>query len=159
MKMDTKSRVAIAAILDVAVHGANKPVSLAGISERQRVSLSYLEQLFQKLRQKGFVASHRGPGGGYRLNRHLATISVADIINAVDREPFDCGPCSGTGVTDGLWYRVNDHLRDYLRSVTLESVLADARKAQHSPETSVAPARYVERTTLRHEEQPEAAIA
>jgi Rrf2 family transcriptional regulator, iron-sulfur cluster assembly transcription factor len=133
MKMDTKSRVAIAAILDVAVNGRSRPVSLAEISERQQVSLSYLEQLFQKLRQKGFVASYRGPGGGYQLSRKLATISVADVINAVDRDPFDRSRCKSgdrfqdahVGTTESLWCRVSDHLQEYLRSVTLDSVLGD----------------------------------
>src|SRR5512143_775376 len=86
MKLNTKSRMAIAAILDVAVHGTEKPVALAGVSERQDISLSYLEQLFRMLREQGFVMSSRGPGGGYRLNRRLAAISVADIVDAVDKK-------------------------------------------------------------------------
>lgn len=131
MKINTKSRVAIAAILDVAVHGVHKPVPLTDVSERQRVSLSYLEQLFQKLRQKGYVASHRGPGGGYQINQRLATISVADIICAVDREAFGDKPAQGeeesrSRITDELWGRVNSQLHDYLRTVSLESVLAEA---------------------------------
>jgi Rrf2 family iron-sulfur cluster assembly transcriptional regulator len=169
MKIITQSRLAIAAILDVAVHGTNKPVSLAGISKRQRVSLSYLEQLFKKLREKEFVASRRGPGGGYRLKRHLATISVADIINAVDSETFEHSSGNGTGrrhetqagVTDGLWCRVNDHLYDYLRSVTLESVLADGRKAAGLRETSPdrAPMSRGNRVPPKHEEWSVAAIS
>jgi Rrf2 family iron-sulfur cluster assembly transcriptional regulator len=162
MKINTKSRVAIAAILDVAVHGAHKPVPLTDVSERQRVSLSYLEQLFQKLRQKGYVASHRGPGGGYQINRRLATISVADIICAVDREAFGEQPSqaaagaetSRTRVTDELWGRVNNQLHDYLRSVTLESVLAEAGNAS-APDKPVAEAAATPRvshTQARREE-------
>ena len=148
MKMDTKGRVAIAGILDIAIHGTGKPVSLADVSQRQRVSLSYLEQLFRKMREKGFVTGRRGPGGGYRLNRELATISVADIINAVDSEAFGRSPSgNGTGpyretaacVGNGLWCRVNDHLYDYLHSVTLASVLADAGNAGGSHQTSAVP--------------------
>ncbi len=134
MKMNTKSRVAIAAILDIAVHGTSRPVCIADISERQHVSVSYLEQLFQKLRQSSFVASFRGPGGGYRLSRSLASISVADVIGVVDGESFGRNPCAGTDrcddahacVTNGLWCRVNSQLHDYLRSISLASVLADA---------------------------------
>ena len=138
MRIHTKSRVAIAAILDVAVHGTKGPVPLGATSERQNISVSYLEQLFQKLLQKGFVASYRGRGGGYQLKRELASISVADVIDAVDAETLASNPCTGTGpcheadacISDGLWCRVNDQLQNYLRSVTLESVLADSRNAE-----------------------------
>ena len=129
MKMNTKSRMAISAILDVAVHGTNKPVALASVGERQDISLSYLEQLFRKLRERGFVSSTRGPGGGYRLNRRLASISVADVINAVDSESLDACHCvEGNGSackSHGLWCRVNHHLHDYLSTVTLDTILDD----------------------------------
>ena len=116
MRIDTKGRVAIDAILDIAMHGNNDPVCLADIGKRQRVSVSYLEHLFKRLRQSGFVSSYRGPGGGYRLKRSLATISVADVICAVDSEAFDAEsnrsrgrwPASRGGATDGLWRRVDD---------------------------------------------------
>jgi Rrf2 family iron-sulfur cluster assembly transcriptional regulator len=151
MQIRTQGRVAINAILDIAVHGANKPVSLADVSERQGVSQSYLEQLFQKLRQQGLVASFRGRGGGYQLNRGLATISVADVINTVDGASFACVSsndgerCSGTQacLTNGLWCRVNDYLHDHLRTVSLESVLAES---------------HVESAPLRHKDQFAAAI-
>lgn len=134
MRIDTKGRVAIDAILDIAMNGNNDPVCLADIGKRQRVSVSYLEHLFKKLRQSGFVSSYRGPGGGYRLKRSLATISVADVITAVDSdaladESIKNGgrwPVARGGVTDGLWRRVDDQLRDYLRSMTLDTVLAGA---------------------------------
>lgn len=148
MKMNTKSRMAIAAILDVAVHGTYKPVALAGVAERQDISLSYLEQLFRKLREQGYVLSARGPGGGYRLNRRLADISVADIVSAVDREPLDGGTCMGAGSCQdghgckphGLWCRVNRHLHDYLRTVTLDSILEETRNANAPGPMASSPA-------------------
>jgi Rrf2 family iron-sulfur cluster assembly transcriptional regulator len=168
MKIDTKARAAIAAILDVAIHGTSQPVRLADICKRQRVSQSHLEHLFKKLRDDGVVASFRGPGGGYRLNRRLASISVADIVSAVDSETCNRGPYGGIdrgsgaqhSVSDGLWWRVDDHLRDYLRSVTLESVLANVTEAADVRERSavVATVPYVERAQPRHEDRP-AAIA
>jgi Rrf2 family iron-sulfur cluster assembly transcriptional regulator len=166
MKIDTKARVAIAAILDVAVHGTSQPVRLADICKRQRVSQSYLEHLFKKLRDSGVVASFHGPGGGYRLSRRLGSISVADIVGAVDSETCNGGPYGGVDrrsgtqsrVTDGLWCRVDDHLRDYLRSVTLESVLANISDAADLRQRSavVAAVPYVERAQPRHEDRPAA---
>ncbi len=148
MKINTKGRIAIAAMLDIALHGTNKPVRLADIGQRQGVSISHLEHLFRKLRENGFVESYRGPGGGYRLNRRLAAISVADIIVAVDSESFERDSSSGdargpegqASVAGSLWSRVDDHLREYLRSVTLESVLADAREAGDFRQGSAVPA-------------------
>ena len=149
MRIDTKGRVAIDAILDIAIHGNNDPVCLADIGKRQRVSVSYLEHLFKKLRQNGFVSSYRGPGGGYRLNRGLASISVADVIRAVDSEAFEADsarsggrwPISRGGPTEVLWQRVDDQLRDYLRSMTLDAVLADTSvpaKADRAPAEALA---------------------
>lgn len=145
MKMNTKSRMAIAAILDVAVHGANKPVALAGVGERQDISLSYLEQLFRKLRERGIVASTRGPGGGYRLNQRLSSLSVADIVAAVDGEALDSCHCADAAAArackgHGLWCRVNHHLHDYLRTVTLESILDDTRAEPMPGPMASAPA-------------------
>ena len=94
MRLTTKGRFAVTAMIDVAMHGTKNPVTLAGVSERQKISLSYLEQLFGKLRRHGLVASVRGPGGGYRLARASETVSVADIIVAVD-EPIDATLCGG----------------------------------------------------------------
>jgi Rrf2 family transcriptional regulator, iron-sulfur cluster assembly transcription factor len=146
MQIHTKSRVAISALLHMAIHGGNGPVSLASISVRQRVSQSYLEHLFHKLRRSGFVIGFRGPGGGYQLNRSLATISVVDVINAVDANAGDQDSTatllaaqrgeSHTQVTDSLWTRVNDHLFEYLRTVSLESLLPDAEIAADSQPTS-----------------------
>jgi Rrf2 family transcriptional regulator, iron-sulfur cluster assembly transcription factor len=134
MRMNTRSRVAIAAIVDVAEHGASKPVSLINVSKRQDISLSYLEQLFRKLRLQGIVSAVRGPGGGYRLTRQITTLTVADIVAAVDDEYIvscECRDGSGgsTCKANGLWCRVNHHLHDLLSRVTLESILAESRNA------------------------------
>ena len=94
MRLTTKGRFAVTAMIDVALRGQEGPVTLAGISERQKISLSYLEQLFGKLRRHRLVDSVRGPGGGYCLSRPLDQISVADIIRAVD-EPLDATQCGG----------------------------------------------------------------
>ena len=84
MRLTTKGRFAVTAMLDLALHGSKGPVTLAGISDRQKISLSYLEQLFGKLRRGGLVESVRGPGGGYHLAREASRVTVADIINAVE---------------------------------------------------------------------------
>jgi Rrf2 family iron-sulfur cluster assembly transcriptional regulator len=92
MRLTTKGRFAVTAMIDVALHGARGPVTLAAISERQKISLSYLEQLFGKLRRSGLVDSVRGPGGGYNLGRAPELVAVSDIIVAVD-EPIDATQC------------------------------------------------------------------
>jgi Rrf2 family transcriptional regulator, iron-sulfur cluster assembly transcription factor len=163
MKIDTKARWAIAAILDIAIHGTDHPVRLADISMRQRVSQSYLEHLFRSLRQSGFVASVRGPGGGYRLNRRLATLSVADVIASVDSQASGSDSWHDTdrraddhgNVTDGLWRRLDDHLRTYLRTVNMASVLAGATEAADLRErvAVVATIPYVEMAAIRHEDR------
>ena len=94
MRLTTKGRFAVTAMLDLALHGADGPVTLAGISERQKISLSYLEQLFGKLRRRALVESVRGPGGGYHLARDASQVSVADIVRAVE-EPLDSTQCGG----------------------------------------------------------------
>lgn len=131
MQIHTQSRVAIAAMLDVALYGVLKPVPLAHICARQQVSQSYLEDIFRKLRVKGIVVSFHGPGGGYRLARQPDRISISDIIDAIDRQVFDCRACNGAKrdakiescITNGLWCRVNDEMYGHLRSVTLDSIL------------------------------------
>ena len=161
MKISTKARVAIAAIMDIAVHGKNGPVSLADIGRRQRASKSYLEYLFKILRQHGIVAGLRGPGGGYLLQRRLSEITVADVIVMVDRETFDRetpqhgapAPDDPTKVTDDLWRRVDDQLRQYLCSLTLESALATATEAENLRERSavVVTVPHIETAQPRHE--------
>jgi len=137
MRLTTKGRFAVTAMLDLAMHGGKRPVTLAGISQRQSISLSYLEQLFGKLRRHTLVESVRGPGGGYTLARDLAKVSVADIITAVD-EPLDATQCGGKEncqeerrcMTHELWATLNDKMYEYLDSVKLSDLVAQqaARK-------------------------------
>lgn len=137
MRLTTKGRFAVTAMIDLALRDGNGPVTLADISERQKISLSYLEQLFGKLRRQGLVASTRGPGGGYRVNKGLETVSVADIIIAVD-EPIDATQCGGREncrddqkcITHDLWQSLNEHIFDYLRGVTLAELVAKQRAAE-----------------------------
>ena len=130
MRLTTKGRFAVTAMIDVAMHGQGGPVTLSAVSERQRISLSYLEQLFGKLRRHGLVDSVRGPGGGYNLARGPETISVADVILAVD-EPIDATQCAGREnclddrrcMTHELWAGLNAHIFSYLRSVSLAELV------------------------------------
>lgn len=131
MRLTTKGRFAVTAMLDLAMHGGKRPVTLAGISERQSISLSYLEQLFGKLRRHTLVESVRGPGGGYTLARELEKVSVADIVTAVD-EPLDATQCGGKEnckdeqrcMTHDLWSTLNDKMYEYLDSVKLSDLVA-----------------------------------
>lgn len=137
MRLTTKGRFAVTAMLDLAMHGGKGPVTLAGISQRQSISLSYLEQLFGKLRRHTLVESVRGPGGGYTLARALDRMSVADIIMAVD-EPLDATQCGGKEncqderrcMTHDLWATLNEKMYEYLHSVKLSDLIAQqaARK-------------------------------
>ena len=134
MRLTTKGRFAVTAMIDLALHGGQGPVTLAGISERQRISLSYLEQLFGKLRRNNLVGSVRGPGGGYHLARPMSEVSVADIILAVD-EPIDATQCKGKEnchndqrcMTHDLWTNLNTKIRDYLALVTLEQLVTNPK--------------------------------
>lgn len=143
MRLTTKGRFAVTAMVDLATRGGSAPVTLAGISERQDISLSYLEQLFGKLRRHNIVESVRGPGGGYYLARPGAQISIADIIAAVD-EPMDTTNCDGKGdckdgkpcSTHALWYGLNEVLQNYLSSVTLQQLVEkhlEQEKSSPSP--------------------------
>jgi Rrf2 family transcriptional regulator, iron-sulfur cluster assembly transcription factor len=137
MKLTTKGRFAVTAMIDVALNNHEGPVTLAEVSERQKISLSYLEQLFGKLRRYGLVESVRGPGGGYNLAKPAGTISVSDVILAVD-EPIDTTSCGGEKnchddkqcLTHHLWASLNKHIFTYLQGVSLESLVDDARKRQ-----------------------------
>jgi len=130
MRLTTKGRFAVTAMLDLALRHQQGPVTLAGIGVRQRISLSYLEQLFGKLRRQALVESVRGPGGGYRLGRPTEKISIADIILAVD-EPLDTTLCRGMEncqedkrcMTHNLWTTLNEKLYEYLTSVTLKDLV------------------------------------
>jgi len=132
MRLTTKGRFAVTAMLDLALRHQQGPVTLAGIGVRQSISLSYLEQLFGKLRRHALVESVRGPGGGYRLGRPSEKVSVADIILAVD-EPLDATQCAGMEnckedrrcMTHNLWATLNEKLHDYLNSVTLQDLVAE----------------------------------
>ncbi|HQQ63273.1 MAG TPA: Fe-S cluster assembly transcriptional regulator IscR [Pseudomonadales bacterium] len=130
MRLTTKGRYAVTAMLDLALRVDKGPVSLAEISHRQGISLSYLEQLFAKLRSNDLVSSVRGPGGGYRLSRDGALISVAQIVDAVN-ESVDATSCGGEGdcqqgekcLTHDLWCLLSDKIHDYLSSISLASLV------------------------------------
>lgn len=130
MRLTTKGRFAVTAMIDLGMRQHRGPVTLAGISERQKISLSYLEQLFGRLRRQGIVDSVRGPGGGYTMARPMSEISVADIIRAVD-EPIDATQCGGLGnchddrecMTHELWSNLNEHIYKYLEGVDLASLV------------------------------------
>ena len=130
MRLTTKGRFAVTAMIDLALRGGEGPVTLAGIGERQKISLSYLEQLFGKLRRHQLVDSVRGPGGGYCLARPYDQITVADIIRAVD-EPLDATQCGGKEnchdehrcMTHDLWATLNFKMYEYLSSVSLHDLV------------------------------------
>ena len=130
MRLTTKGRFAVTAMIDLALRGEDGPVALASISERQKISLSYLEQLFGKLRRYALVDSVRGPGGGYCIARPLDQLSVADIIRAVD-EQLDATQCGGREnchdehrcMTHDLWSTLNNKMYDYLASVSLAELV------------------------------------
>ena len=148
MRLTTKGRFAVTAMIDLALREHAGPVSLAGISGRQGISLSYLEQLFGKLRRNALVKSARGPGGGYRLGRAPADISVAEIIDAVD-ESVDATQCKGKEnclderrcLTHDLWANLNTHMVEYLDGVSLENLVSEQRdrlsRCEQSPRTHV----------------------
>lgn len=141
MRLTTKGRFAVTAMIDLARNQINGPVTLAGISERQEISLAYLEQLFSKLRRREVVKSVRGPGGGYVLARDAAEVSVADIVFAVN-EPLDVTRCGGKGdcqkgpagnvqcITHDLWASLNERIIDYLESTSLQE-LADRHQKRY----------------------------
>jgi len=130
MKLSTKGRYAVTAMMDLAIHDTDGPVTLSDISNCQGISLSYLEQLFAKLRQSGLVDGVRGPGGGYRLGKPPQLISVADIIMAVD-ESIDSTRCQGNldcnkgerCLTHHLWNDLSDRLYDFLNEITLSEFI------------------------------------
>lgn len=135
MRLTTKGRFAVTAMLDLALNEVEKPVTLAGISERQAISLSYLEQLFSRLRKQGLVTSVRGPGGGYRVAKPHDAISVSNIITAVD-ELIDATQCGGQEnchdegrcMTHELWASLNNKILDYLSGVTLADMVENQRQ-------------------------------
>lgn len=159
MKLTTRGRYAVTAMLDLAIHGSQRPVSLADISSRQEISLSYLEQLFSKLRRSGLVKSVRGPGGGYHLAREDAAIFVAEIIDAVD-ESVDVTHCHGKGncqqgevcLTHHLWQDLSEQIHAFLSQISLGDLVdrrevraVTARQALYG----LSPAQQVQQLVLR----------
>lgn len=130
MRLTTKGRYAVTAMLDLAFHSQKAPVTLTDIATRQTISLSYLEQLFARLRRAGMVKGVRGPGGGYTLANTANSINIADIIIAVD-EQLDATKCGGEGncqnhkacLTHDLWMGLSEQIRDYLKGITLADLL------------------------------------
>ncbi|MEC7642695.1 Fe-S cluster assembly transcriptional regulator IscR [Idiomarina sp.] len=137
MRLTSKGRYAVTAMLDVAMFAKQAPVPLADISERQGISLSYLEQLFARLRKRGLVISVRGPGGGYRLGRDADSISVGAVIDAVD-ESIDATKCQGKGnchngeqcLTHSLWEGLSNRIAQFLDGITLAELMATKEVAQ-----------------------------
>ena len=142
MRLTTKGRFAVTAMIDLALHHGSGPVTLAEISGRQKISLSYLEQLFGKLRRHQLVESVRGPGGGYCLAKDMDKVTVTDIILAVD-EPIDATQCGGKEnchddgkcLTHDLWAALNERIFDYLGGVSLRQ-LADSQRAKETARQS-----------------------
>ncbi|MFW9594904.1 MAG: Fe-S cluster assembly transcriptional regulator IscR [Macromonas sp.] len=133
MRLTTKGRFAVTAMIDLALRQSSGPVTLAAISQRQHISLSYLEQLFGKLRRHTLVESTRGPGGGYTLARKATDITIADIILSVD-EPIDATQCAGKEnclgegsrcMTHELWAALNAKMVDFLASISLQKLVDD----------------------------------
>ena len=133
MRLTTKGRYAVMAMIDLAQNGGESPIALADIAERQEISLSYLEQLFAKLRRAGLVKSVRGPGGGYLLARHTAELRIADIILAVDQpdrvnrctpnSPFVSRPNSPRCPSQALWEELGNQIRLFLSAVTVADLI------------------------------------
>ena len=141
MRLTTKGRYAVTAMLDLALHKNQGPVSLSDISSRQAISLSYLEQLFSKLRRSELVSSVRGPGGGYELKRGSDEIFIAQIIDAVD-ESVDTTKCQGAGDCQGgetclthyLWEDLSEQIHTFLESISLADLVAknEVKKIAHN---------------------------
>ena len=130
MRLTTKGRYAVTAMLDLALHESLGPVNLMDISKRQGISLAYLEQLFLRLRKQGLISSARGPGGGYRLRQSQGDISVADVIRAVD-EQVDATRCGGHQncqadercLTHDLWEDLSLHITGFLSDISLSDLV------------------------------------
>lgn len=150
MRLTTKGRYAVTAMLDLALNAQEGPVSLADISERQHISLSYLEQLFSKLRRNDLVTSVRGPGGGYQLAREPDLIEIVQVIDAVD-ESVDATRCQGKGdcqdgqtcLTHNLWCELSEQIHDFLSSISLGCLVkrADVKQIanrQHGNQAGLA---------------------
>lgn len=138
MRLTTKGRYAVTAMLDLAINQGTGPISLADISDRHAISVSYLEQLFAKLRKENLVASVRGPGGGYTLGNRGLAISILEIIDAID-ERVDATRCRGRGncqngckcITHDLWHDLSHQIRSFLSSITLGGLVERPNQAQN----------------------------
>lgn len=154
MKLSTKGRYAVTAMMDIALHEKVGPVTLADISQCQGISLSYLEQLFSKLRSNGLVKGVRGPGGGYRLAKPANDISVADIIDSVD-EKLDLTKCGGKGncnqgercLTHQLWFDLTCDLHKYLSSIKLDQYVNRPQISELVKKQDVQYGRFLNRRT------------
>jgi Rrf2 family iron-sulfur cluster assembly transcriptional regulator len=173
MRLTTKGRFAVTAMIDLAMRQHSGPVTLAAISQRQNISLSYLEQLFGKLRRHELVDSVRGPGGGYSLARLARNITVADIIFAVD-EPLDATSCGGKRdctsgldnfdgkcMTHELWATLNQKMVDYLDSVSLQDLVDQqrVRQLQQAAAQAQGAAQPLNRVPAASSAEPEPAVA
>ena len=153
MRLSTKSRYAVMAMVDLAKQSTGAPIALADVADRQEISLSYLEQIFGKLRRGGLVSSVRGPGGGYMLSRSAADTRISDIILAVDEpiqttrckpgSPFGCKSNQSRCMTHDLWEELGHQIYIYLSSVSLEDVvqkrvLGRSGQLYHSEQTSLS---------------------
>lgn len=158
MRLTTKGRYAVTAVLDLAIHEGKGPIALADIAQRQGISLSYLEQLFSKLRKRSLVSSVRGPGGGYNLARDASTIFIAEVITAVD-EHVDTTRCGGAGnckdngpcLTHDLWMDLSNRIYGYLNQISIKDLVergaeggdsdCGRRRAELKPEVRIEPLR------------------
>lgn len=139
MRLTTKGRYAVTAMLDLAINAHQRPVSLADISARQAISLSYLEQLFSRLRRRQLVASVRGPGGGYQLARSSHEIYVAEVIDAVN-ESIDATRCQGKGdckqgqacLTHQLWSQLSSQIHQFLSNISLAELVAQQAQQKNT---------------------------
>lgn len=155
MRLTTKGRYAVTAMLDLALNRGHGPIALADIAQRQGISLSYLEQLFSKLRKRSLVASVRGPGGGYNLAREASTIFIAEVITAVD-ENVDTTRCAGAHncqndgpcLTHDLWHNLSERIYDYLNTISLQD-LVDRRGTKKESCSSAVNSIDVNTDTLR----------
>ncbi|MBK1721591.1 Fe-S cluster assembly transcriptional regulator IscR [Thiocystis violacea] len=145
MRLTTKGRYAVTAMLDLAIHQGKGPIALADIAQRQGISLSYLEQLFAKLRKRSLVTSVRGPGGGYNLARPAVDIHVAEVITAVD-ESVDTTRCGGAHncqndgpcLTHDLWHDLSDRIYEHLNKIDLQQLVDKRDASGKRPPTTCA---------------------
>ena len=155
MRLTTKGRYAVTAMLDLAYHSQSKPVTLTEIATRQTISLSYLEQLFACLRKGGMVKGVRGPGGGYTLSRSAYDINIAEVIEALD-EPVDSTKCGGKSnchnnepcLTHDLWMGLSDQIREYLKQISLGQLLDRQNITELAERQGKAHEQVVDVTTL-----------